>query len=78
MSSTLLDIFGNAIWIGGAAAAVYLGVKFEIKELRKDLQVHRSENHEAHQRHENDLSDHELRIRMLERHQPPRVSGWAE
>lgn len=67
MQSTLLDVFGNAIWIAGAAVATYLGVKFEIRELRKDLAVHRSENHEAHVRHENDLTDHELRLRLLER-----------
>ena len=67
MESNLLDLFGNAIWISGAAVAIYLGIKYEVKELRKDLAVARAENHEAHQRHENDLSDHELRLRVLER-----------
>lgn len=61
-----LTVFGNAIWVGGAAVAIYLGIKYEVKELRKDLAVARAENAEAHLRHENDLSDHEARLRNLE------------
>lgn len=65
--SDLLQVFGNAIWVGATGAAIYLGLKNDIKELRKDLAVSRAENFEAHKRHEDDLTDHELRLRMLER-----------
>lgn len=65
--SDLLQVFGNAIWVGATGAAIYLGLKNDIKELRKDLAVSRAENSEAHRRHEEDLSDHELRLRAIER-----------
>lgn len=75
-----LQVFGNAIWIGGASVAVYLGVKNDIKELRKDVAIVRSENAEAHQRHEEDIRDHEQRLRDIERRHPRSgaVRGWAE
>lgn len=65
--SDLLQVFGNAIWVGATGAAIYLGLKNDIKELRKDLLVARADNAAAHKRHEDDLTDHELRLRMLER-----------
>lgn len=65
--SDLLQVFGNAIWVGATGMAIYLGLKNDIRELRKDLAVARAENAEAHKRHEEDLADHELRLRFMER-----------
>ena len=67
MPGAFLEVFGNAIWVGAAAMAVYLGVKNDIKALRRDLEVVRAENTSAHIRHEDDIRDHEMRLRIVER-----------
>lgn len=78
--SDLLNVFGNAIWVGATGTAIYLGLKNDIKELRKDMAVVRAENTEAHNRHEKDLEDHESRLRQLERNPGAQrsIRGWAE
>lgn len=65
--SEVLQVFGNAIWVGAAAMAVYLGVKNDIKLLRNDLAVFQRENMKDHERYENDMGDMEVRLRIVER-----------
>jgi hypothetical protein len=65
-----LQIFGNAVWIFFAAGVFYAGVRYQFKELRKELTVYREENAKEHADMRENTRDHEKRIRRIEWRRP--------
>jgi hypothetical protein len=51
----------------GAAAKVYYGLRSEVREVKQELVLNKETNDLAHKRIEDDIRDHEVRIRVVER-----------
>jgi hypothetical protein len=65
-----MDVFGNMIWIGVAGAALYFGVRYELRAIRTAIEVTKAENEKEHKGMRTDLQDHEHRLRTIEWRRP--------